>query len=227
VILNPFQLVVFDVDGTLYDQRPLRRKLVFELLRNAFTSDGLTTVRILRSYRKWREEMADNEIVGFENILTERLTARYRISAEQINRIISDWIEVKPLKFLANCRRPGVDELFAHLRRSGKKIGILSDYPAYDKLAWLGLEADYIVSARDQEVNVQKPHPRGLNRLIMLAGVTSEATVMVGDRADRDGEMGRRAGVRTLLLSDKPLPGWTCFRTYSELFDVGVNSREV
>ena len=217
--LNSCDLVVFDVDGTLYDQSKLRRKMGRMLLANCLTKGGFSTIQILRSYRKWREDLADGEVEAFEGVLTKRLADRYKRSEADISQLVSSWMEVKPLPFLRECRFPGVEAVFARIRQAGKRIGILSDYPAHDKLAALGLEADVIVSARDEEVDILKPNPRGLLRIMALAGADAGATVMVGDRAERDGEIGRRAGVRTLLLNDEPLPGWTCFKAYSEIFD--------
>ena len=128
------------------------------------------------------------------------------------------------MPYLKACRRPGAKQLFANLRSAGKTIGVLSDYPAQEKLAKLEFDADIVVSARDPEVDVQKPHPRGILRVMEVAGVSPGATVMIGDRAERDGEMGRRAGVRTYLLSKDPLPGWLCFRSFHEFLDRNANS---
>ena len=220
-----FQLMVFDVDGTLYDQTKLRRRMAGALLRDAIAARGINTFRILRSYRKWREELAEQESEHFEDVLANRLASRYGLSKEQVKRIVSDWVETKPLPFLRDYRRPGVKELFHQLRAAGKTIGVLSDYPAEDKLESLDLNADVVVSARDPEVDVLKPHPRGIQRVMEIAGVAASATIMIGDRAERDGEMGRRAGVRTFVLSPKALPDWTCFQSFHQFLDHTANRR--
>jgi HAD superfamily hydrolase (TIGR01549 family) len=216
---SSFRLMVFDVDGTLYDQKGLRRRMGALLLRHALLAGGLQTPLILRSYRKWREELADEERERFEDVLVGRLAARYRRPETEIETLVADWMEKRPLPFLGAFRRPGVKELFARLREAGKTIGVLSDYPAEAKLARLDLDADIVVSARDPGVEVMKPHPRGIERLMQAAGVAPEETVMVGDRAERDGEMGRRAGVRTFILSSREIPGWTRFQSFDQLLD--------
>jgi HAD superfamily hydrolase (TIGR01549 family) len=222
---DSFQLMVFDVDGTLYDQKGLRRRMATALLRHAVSTGRVDTFLILRSYRRCREELAEQERERFEDILVTRLALRYGRSKAQIESLVSDWMETKPLPFLKEFRRPGVKDLFARLRATGKMIGILSDYPAKDKLTSLELDADVIVTARDPEVEVLKPHPRGIQRVMEVAGVRPEATIMVGDRAERDGEMGRRAGVRTYVLSRKDLPGWACVQTFDQLLDQASASR--
>jgi putative hydrolase of the HAD superfamily len=94
----------------------------------------------------------------------------------------------------------------------------LSDYPSRTKIAALGLHADYHVSASD--VGLLKPHPRGLQRLMELAGTAPEETLLIGDRLARDGEAARRAGCLCLLRSDKPIAGATTFKLFDDpLFD--------
>ena len=170
--------------------------------------------------KSWPSKKARGSKICSEPILA----LRYGQSRAQIEALVSIWTEVKPLPYLKACRRPGAKQLFANLRSAGKTIGVLSDYPAQEKLAKLEFDADIVVSARDPEVDVQKPHPRGILRVMEVAGVSPGATVMIGDRAERDGEMGRRAGVRTYLLSKDPLPGWLCFRSFHEFLDRNANS---
>ncbi len=215
---NSFQLMVFDVDGTLYDQKALRRRMTGALLGDAVSKGRLDTIRILRSYRKWREELADAECEHFEDVLVKRLATRYGRPGAEIEALVAEWMERRPLPYLKACRRERVAELFASLRSAGKIIGILSDYPAEAKLASLELEADVVVSARDPAVDVMKPNPRGIEEVMRRAGVTPAQTIMVGDRAERDGEMGARAGVRTFVLTEKPVAGpWTSFRSFDDL----------
>jgi putative hydrolase of the HAD superfamily len=102
------------------------------------------------------------------------------------------------------------------LRRSGKSIGILSDYPAEAKLEALGLSANYVVFAGDEGIGLLKPHPRGLESLIAAAGVKPHQTVVIGDRVDRDGLVARRAGAQALIRSSKPIEGWQTFARFDE-----------
>lgn len=222
---NAFDLIVFDVDGTLYNQRKLRFKMAGVLLRHCLTTRSMNTIRILGSYREWREELAEQGSERFEQILVSRLASRYRKSEADIQAIVTEWMEVKPLPYLKECRYPGVKELIARLRSTGKTIAVLSDYPAQDKLSRLELDADFVISARDEQVAALKPDPRGLQYLMTLAGVGPEATVMIGDRAERDGEMGRRARVKTYLRSTEAISGWDCFSSFHDLLDSAPSVR--
>ena len=101
---------------------------------------------------------------------------------------------------------------------------MLSDYPAADKLGALGLEVDLQVSAIDDEVERLKPHPRGLQHVLELAGIEPDRTVMIGDRLERDGECARRAGTKYLIKSPGHPSREPFFREFSELLDSFVSS---
>lgn len=210
------RLAVFDVDGTLYDQRALRRRMLLDLARHTITSRSLETAKVLYQFRRLREAIAEEELDGFQATLMERTAQKAGVGASSVRNLVSEWIDQRPLVHIRRCRYPDVEKVFAALRRRGKTIGIFSDYPAASKLHALELSADLIVSATDSTMDVLKPAPRGLIRLMAAAGVTPAETIMIGDRAERDGEAALRAGVACLLRSDRPLSGWTCFSTYRD-----------
>lgn len=216
---DPVSLVVFDVDGTLYDQRPLRMRIARDLLLHTLTAQTLRPLLVLRAYRRIRERLADREVGPFEAPLLAETAAHTRCSTEDVLAIVSEWIEQRPLVYLASCRFTGLNSVFDGIRKSGRTIGVLSDYPARAKLTALGLTADHTVSAGDDEVGFMKPNPRGLQTLIARAGATAASTVLIGDRVERDGAVARRLGVRALLRSRKPIPGFQTFPDYGdELF---------
>jgi len=208
------RLVAFDVDGTLYRQRSLRLKMARELLLHMITKRDLDAIRVVGTYRRIRERLADEEVSDFDARLVAETAKATSRSPERVRSIVEEWIAVRPLPHLRGCVYPGVAQLFAGLRRSGRAIGILSDYPATAKLAAMGLAADHVVAASD--VGMLKPHPKGLQSLMSLAGATASETVLVGDRAERDGRAGERAGVRTLIRSSKPIEGFRTFATFDD-----------
>jgi FMN phosphatase YigB (HAD superfamily) len=76
------------------------------------------------------------------------------------------------------------------------------------------LTANHIVFTGDKDVGLPKPHPRGLEALIRAAGVTPGATLVIGDRVERDGFAAYRAGARVLIRSSKAIAGWQTFKTF-------------
>lgn len=210
------RLVVFDVDGTLYDQRALRLRMLLDLARHTIAARSLQAAKALHRFRRLREALGEEGLEGFQAALIERTAQATGIGTEKVVDLVHEWIDRRPLAHLRRCRYPGVEEVFAALRKHGKTIGIFSDYPAVAKLQALELPADLIASATDATVDVLKPNPRGLTRLMEAAAVGADETIMIGDRAERDGEAARRAGVNCLLRSSKPLSGWACFTTYHD-----------
>jgi len=203
--MRPLQLVVFDVDGTLYDQRRLRRRMVCELLTYCATrSDGLTVLRTIRCFRNCREKLAHEDVDGL-------LTAQYELVARtlgmregDVRLFIKSWIHERPLPHLARCRFSGVSELFKSLKQFGIIVGVLSDYSADAKLAALGLRPDIQVSSEEPEINRLKPNPKGLLHLLNIARVPAGNALFVGNREEIDGECARRANVPFLLKVASP-----------------------
>jgi putative hydrolase of the HAD superfamily len=210
------RLVVFDVDGTLYRQAPLRRRMALALLGHVATTGDVRLLRLLGDYRRTREALADAEVADFDVPLAATIAARHGVTPDTVTALVADWIETRPLPYLRPHLVPGIAPLFAALRHSGRRIGVLSDYPARAKIAALGLDADVIAAAADPDIGIMKPHPRGLQSVMAAAGATPATTLMIGDRPERDGAAARRAGVPVLIRSVKPLAGWQCFADFND-----------
>ena len=211
---DAIEMVVFDVDGTLYAQRPLRIRMLLALFLHTITSGSLETIKVLKHFRRLREELGNQETQGFETVLLEKTSMMTGRPPERIAAIVHEWIEIRPLAYLGACRYSGLTKVFHGLRARGIKIGVFSDYPAKEKLKAMALEADFVISAENEDVGVLKPNPRGLMLLMETAKTSPSTTLMVGDRIDRDGEAAHRAGTLCLIRSAKLIPGWTCFQSY-------------
>lgn len=122
-----------------------------------------------------------------------------RVGVEEVQQVTTEWLEERPLRVLARAAQPAIRELFAAFAGAGTRLAVLSDYPARDKLAALGLSAEWIVSATEPEVDCFKPLPVGLQKIISTAGEEAKRVLMIGDRDERDGECARRAGTRYLI----------------------------
>jgi FMN phosphatase YigB (HAD superfamily) len=212
------RLVAFDVDGTLYSQRPLRLRMGRDMVIHAVAKRDLNAIGVVSAYRRIRERLAAQEVVDFESVLMAETAKVTSMPPEKVRAIVSEWIDTRPLRYLRSCRFSGVPQLFAGLQRAGKRIGIFSDYPATEKLAAMGLAAHHVVAASD--VGLLKPHAKGLQSLMAAAGATARETIFIGDRADRDGVAGQRAGIRILIRSSMPVEAFQTFKTFHDpLFD--------
>ncbi|PWT78497.1 MAG: HAD family hydrolase, partial [Acidobacteria bacterium] len=124
------RLVAFDVDGTLYRQRPLRLRMARDMVLHSVAACDLNTISVVSAYRRIRERLAAEEVADFERVLIDETAKAASMSPERVRAVVTEWIETRPLRYLRSCLFSGVPQLFAGLRRAGKKIGIFSDYPA-------------------------------------------------------------------------------------------------
>lgn len=208
-------LVCFDVDGTLYDQRRLRLLMMREMLIEATLSKRVKFIQILRKYRSLREN-SESLSENFEQIIISKTAHLIGCKEEDVNNTVIEWIHKRPLRYLRQCRYAGVSELFFHIKEQGKKIGIFSDYSAAAKLLALGLSADYVACAGDNDTPRLKPDPQGLLNLMAKSGAGPTNTLLIGDRADRDGLAAQRAGSFVLIRSRRKINEYQTFENYTD-----------
>lgn len=198
--------LIFDVDGTLYEQAPVRRAMLYRILRChlANPAQGLATLRALHCYRtaheKLRSAPPDYADVASAQVLLASKAAGIR--PETLASCVARWMEQEPLPLLASWMRPGTVGLLQAARRAGLKLAVCSDYPADRKLAAMGIAGffDVVVTAQDPEVQRLKPDPRGLEVALQRLAVRNDEALYVGDRTNVDGEAAARAGIRYVIL---------------------------
>lgn len=196
--------VIFDVDGTLYWQKGLRRRMLWDLLFGAVRSASVREdIRIIKCFREDREELGTRITSGFA-------AAQYRVTAEKlgipparVEEAVRLWIYERPLPYLRKHRVPGIDLWMRQLREAGVKLAVYSEYPAYDKLKALELEVDAVVSSVDPDVDAFKPSPKGVEVALARLGVAPERALFVGDRLDRDRPCAEAAGVEFLWVDSR------------------------
>ena len=213
---STIDLVVFDVDGTLYDQRRLRLGMLKQLLVHTFQSRSLDTLMMLRTFRRVREALGEQAGADFMTLQYAQTASRHGTTPAAVRALTDEWMEQRPLPLLAACRYAQVAEVFAGLRANGKRIAAFSDYPAVAKLAALGLQADVVVCATDAEIARLKPDPAGLLSILRQTGVAPARALMIGDRFDRDAVAAERVGMRVLIRSRRPHARWATFRGYDD-----------
>ena len=218
---STIDLVVFDVDGTLYDQRQLRLGMLRQLIVHALQTRSLDTLLTLRTFRRVREALGERvgEQAGadFMTLQYAQTASRHGTTPAAVRALTDEWMEQRPLPLLAACRYAHVAEVFAGLRAAGKRVAAFSDYPAAAKLAALGLRADVFVCATDPGIARLKPDPAGLLAILKQTGVAPERALMIGDRFDRDAAAAARAGMRALIRSRRPHARWATFQGYDDV----------
>jgi HAD superfamily hydrolase (TIGR01549 family) len=199
--------VLFDLDGTLYRQAPLRRRMAAELLASPLAGplSALRAARGVALFRRTRETLRA-EPGGVGRLQYALPAERLGVDPAVVEGWVREWIHERPLRHLRRLRAAGLEELLDALAGRGLRFGVFSDYPARDKLEALGVGGrfDPVLCATDPEIDAFKPNPRGFLRACELWGLDPRQVLYVGDRADVDAEGARRAGMPCVLVGGSP-----------------------
>ena len=202
------EAVVFDVDGTLYEQSGLRRAMLLRLIRAyaLHPRQGRKVSRVISAYRRAQEELRGCTSDDPPRQQAAVAAGRAGVSTEEVERIAARWLHREPLRVLARYRRADLVETLGELRANGVRLGVVSDYPADDKLTALGIRQffDVVVSAQDRDVGAFKPNPRGLQVCLARLGVRAEHALYVGDRPETDAAAARSSQVGCVIIGPRP-----------------------
>ena len=196
--VNDYSLYVFDLDGTLYDQPVLRRIMAVRLaMYYALHPFRIGELFILQHFRKvkdkWTKSSSDEDII-------RQVAADTGSGEDKVSRIVQKWIYDDPLSALPQTRDDRLCDWIKKLRTEGKKVVILSDYPAKDKLKALQIDVDAQYGPDDKRIDELKPSPKGLTVIMEDFGVDPGDVLMIGDRKEKDGKCAEAAGVDHIIL---------------------------
>jgi FMN phosphatase YigB (HAD superfamily) len=210
--------VIFDVDGTMYNQRLLKLYMMIEILRCSVSRPArMKDILILRRYRIQRERSAGRGLDDLEESLLSATAADCRSNVDKVRSVVGEWIHTRPLRHLLACRAPGLVEFLNALRSRGVAVAVFSDYPSLDKLRALGITVDTAVCSSDATVDRLKPDPRGLLVTCGRLGRSPAECLFIGDRDDRDGECARQAHMPYLIFRPGARPNGYVFGSYRDL----------
>lgn len=208
-MINDYKLIIFDMDGTLYFQRPLQIHMALKMVLSCLKPGGLSEVMTVLKFRKLREHwdtLADKDTisqtdVNMDNAQYAHLSAQTGIPTETIAKAVQKWIYDEPLNIICNYRDHALFEIIKKYHLSEKQVVIYSDYPAIDKRDALKLPAIPCFYGGQKEISCMKPDPKGLTYIMSVYGITDPSEVlMVGDRQSKDGHAAISADTDYLIL---------------------------
>lgn len=182
--------VSFDLDGTLYSTRGLRRRVVGEAARQSLGRRSAAPLADLRTLRRAyrRAEAARRRggrlDDGWPASKAARLAAEGRLLLPALRRIGP---------------APGVLALLEVLRRRAGRVVVVSDYEPGAKLEALGLGGRFDRAYAAEEAGRLKPDPAVFRRALADLGIAAEALLHLGDRVETDGAAAAAAGCRALV----------------------------
>lgn len=202
------EIIIFDLDGTLYDQLKLRKKMFLALIGYYLLRPWrYKDILILYHFRKEREKHAGSQQKNIQEAQYQWCLNKVDSSLAEVKRVINKWIFDFPNRYLRKCSYPGIHSFFEELEKQGISTAVYSDYEAKNKLEKMDIRVDLVASSTQTEINALKPLPNGLTYILSKMGIKNkENCLFIGDREELDGECSRIAGIPFLLIDKKTGP---------------------
>lgn len=191
-IPDNIQVVVLDVDGTLYNKKHLSLRMIMH---------GLCHIGKMRAERTTRAQFKGKWIGDKDTFYQQyfaQMAAERRFSAQQAQTWYDQQYMPLMVKMIGQYHPIGdwVQPFIATCRDKGIKIVVLSDYDhVNEKLLALKLSPtlfDWVVSA--PELGGLKPAVPLLQTIAKKMKVKVSDCLVIGDRDDTDGAMAKAAG---------------------------------
>ncbi|MBE6341591.1 MAG: HAD family hydrolase [Bacteroidales bacterium] len=193
MITDRYKAVVFDFDGTLYPKTsPIACHLVLNDLRH---------MRWLFYERVSRSELAGKDFKNQHDFFAAHFA--------KIAKLVDTTPEKVESWYMNNYRKLMLKVLHKHYQKQerlnlilkkfndcGIKTACFSDYgDVHNRLKAIGIESGIDFEWGAEEMGALKPAARPFNEIINALGFAPNEILMVGDRADTDGAVAKKAGV--------------------------------
>lgn len=206
--LTQYKAVIFDLDGTLYYQKPFRIRMIKWLAGYIIKHpSSIKDMFIIKKYRKVRENweqydtMETDSAQDFDRRQYAYVADKMRVSPKRVQRTIEFFMLETPLRLLADYRDEVLADVIKVLHEHKITIVIYSDYPVQDKLKALKIEADAHYTAADSRIDCMKPNPKGIRVILKEQGLLNTEALMIGDRYEKDGLAAKANDVDFIIVS--------------------------
>lgn len=197
-MIENYDAVIFDFDGTLYDYKNIPRNLILNSPRNIFR------IKAVRDAR--------NKLKGIDFGNAEKFGEAYVAEVSRLAGIskekAAEWcFTAGPANMIDVLRkkyrmRESAPQVFGAFGAAGVRTAVFSDYAfVKERMAAIGFSentCENLFSA--EELGALKPCPRPLLDIAAALGVKPERCLVVGDRNDTDGEGARKAGMKFIQI---------------------------
>jgi len=192
--------VGFDIDGTLYPNYQMYLCSLPSLL---------AVPRLMYHFGKVRKEI---RTLTYDEDLHEKQAQLLSRSMNISQQKALDHMEYhlyRRWERTFHCIRPfpHVRETLLALRRSGYKLGVLSDFPIKNKLHYLKIDDLFDCGVSSEESGYLKPHEIPFLRLANRLETAPEEILYVGNSYHYDIEGASNTGMRTAWITRKKTKG--------------------
>ncbi len=199
---NRVRAVVFDFDGTLYDNSRFPFWLIFSNLRDMFAFNAERKVR--RMMKGVDLDNADTFYNFFFQHLSEK--SRFTTAEEAKKWYWEEYMERFPDILSEHCKaNPGVEKIFRRFEDLGIGTAVYSDYPLVkERIEALGLPEDLCENYwAAPDMGAFKPAIRPMHEIASELGVDADELLVIGDRVDTDGKSAFSCGAQFIHLLKK------------------------
>lgn len=205
-----YAAVAFDIDGTLYPDLALRRRILPFAARNLRFLLAFSAARDelhARAASGLRDSETPTDLASFRS-LQARLTAeRLGWAQDAARKHADDTVYTELEESFSRVRLfRGVVECLEALKSSGLALAILSDFPARRKLEALGIGGYFQVARCSEESGLLKPAREPFLALAAELGLKPSEILYVGNSLVYDVAGATAAGMTAALRTALPRP---------------------
>ncbi|MDR2509747.1 MAG: HAD family hydrolase [Spirochaetaceae bacterium] len=196
-MMNTFDAIAFDIDGTLYPNYRLYIRLIPRVIADFRLVNAFRKARRIIRQHLPKGSFFDAQAEIIARILREDQT-QCKIKIEEL--IYREWSSVfktiKPFKY--------VRETLELFQKQGLKTAAMSDFPPHEKLVHLNLSGLWNVELGSEFTGRLKPDPRPFLRLAEALAVPPERILYVGNSVKYDIAGAKRVGMKAALIEVVP-----------------------
>ncbi len=211
-MIQSYKAVFFDAGGTLLHPYPSVGEVYAEVSSRYGCKAGAAQLEhLFRQHWLKRDGLADmashnNEKI--ERTWWKNLVREVFEEAGGVNDFDAFFNELYDLFARPEVWRlyPDVKEILAHLKKQGKKIGIISNWDSrlFKICEGMGIHGNFDFILASAVFGASKPSPKIFEEALRLAGVKPQEAVHIGDSFEDDIHGAKGAGIEAILIDRHP-----------------------
>lgn len=168
---------------------------------------GRKALPAIRAFRHAHEKLRDKSDAGGGSPYERQLAMAAQDCGWEPQRLaetVHEWMIKRPGPWLRRARRATLIAEIESFRAQGGRCALVSDYPASEKLAAMGIADLFetvVCNGEPGGPEQLKPDPQGYLLAAKALDVPAQECLVVGDRQDADGEAAKRAQMGFRLVN--------------------------